>query len=206
MKKFFLMFFLILFCSLAFFGEKISFNADYMYGSVGNSNEKTILERNATISTDSFRITANFIELEGDNYRYVTASGYVSGNSKKSGFDFWCDKLFYDRETKLVYFEGNVTLKDTTEDVEAHSQLMEYDLNTEIALLQVNVTLNKNQNKGSGALAVYKKNEKTVDLTGNPKIVRGEDIFTAQKITLNIETEEIILDGKVSGNVKSGEN
>ena len=45
-----------------------------------------------------------------------------------------------------------------------------------------------------------------VDMTGNPKIVRGEDIFKAQKITLNIETEEILLDGKVSGNVTSEDN
>ncbi len=201
----FILFFLI-FINSTIFCEKISFYADYMHGKTGTDTDKTILERNAGITTDSFQINASLIELEGDDYRYVTATGNVSGNSKSSGFDFWCDKLFYDRETKLIYFEGNVTLKDPSNDIETHSQMMEYDLNTEIALLEVNVVLTQKQSRGTSALAVYKKNEKTVDLTGNPKLVRGEDTFVAQKISLNIETEEITLDGKVNGNVTSTGN
>lgn len=207
MKKTISILILILFFSTFSFCDKISFSADYMQGSASTETDpKTILERHARITTDSFQINANLIELEDSDYRYVTATGSVYGKSKNSGFDFYCDKLFFDRKTNLIYFEGNVTLKDDSNNIDAHSQLMEYDLNTEIAILQVNVTLNQNQSKGSSALAVYKAKDKTVDLTGNPKIVRGDDIFKAQKITLNTETEEIILDGKVSGNVTSEDN
>ncbi|MBO7419602.1 MAG: organic solvent tolerance protein OstA [Spirochaetaceae bacterium] len=196
---------LSLFAATAFC-EKISFTADYMHGSASETNNKTVLERHAHISTDTFDINASVIELEAENYRYVTATGSVSGKSKKSNLDFTCDKLFFDRETDLVYFECNVYVKDESNNVDAHSQLMEYDLNTETAVLQVNVKLNQNNSKGTSSLAVYKTKEKTVDLTGNPKIVRGSDIFKAQKITLNVETEEILLDGKVSGNVTSEDN
>ena len=197
---------ILAFCTAYIFSEKITFTADYMHGSASETNNKTILERNAHITTDSFIINANAIELEDKNYRYVTATGSVFGKSRKSNLDFTCDKLFFDRETNLVYFEGNVSVKDAANNVDAHSQMMEYDLNTETAVLQVNVTLNQNESRGSGSLAVYKTKEKTVDLTGNPKIVRGSDIFKAQKITLNVETEEIILDGKVIGNVTSEDN
>ena len=38
-------------------------------------------------------------------------------------------------------------------------------------------------------------------MTGNPQIVRGEDVFRAQEITFNMETEAITLDGRVSGQV-----
>ena len=197
---------LFAFCSALCFCDKISFSADYMQGSASETNNKTVLERHAHIKTESFDINANLIELEDENYRYVTATGGVRGKSLNSGLDFTCDKLFFDRKTNLVYFEGNVSVRDDKNNVDAYSQLMEYDLNTEIATLQVNVRLNQNNSKGTGSLAVYKINDKTVDLTGNPKIVRGEDIFKAQKITLNIETEEILLDGKVSGNVTSEDN
>lgn len=193
-------------CAASAFCEKISFTADYLHGSASETNNKTVLERHAHISTESFDINAQLIELEDENYRYVTATGAVFGKSKKSNLDFTCDKLFFDRETDLIYFEGNVNVKDTANNVDAQSQLMEYDLNTETAVLQVNVKLNQNNSKGTGSLAVYKTKEKTVDLTGNPKIVRGDDIFRAQKITLNVETEEILLDGKVSGNVTSEDN
>lgn len=205
MKTIFSVMLLSLFAATAFC-EKISFTADYMHGSASETNNKTVLERHAHISTDTFDINASVIELEAENYRYVTATGSVSGKSKKSNLDFTCDKLFFDRETDLVYFEGNVYVKDEANNVDAHSQLMEYDLNTETAVLQVNVKLNQNNSKGTSSLAVYKTKEKTVDLTGNPKIVRGSDIFKAQKITLNVETEEILLDGKVSGNVTSEDN
>ena len=43
--------------------------------------------------------------------------------------------------------------------------------------------------------------EKLLDLSGNPKIIRDTDTFSAQEITLNMETEEITLDGKVRGSV-----
>ena len=197
---------IFVFCSALCFCDKISFSADFMQGSASETNDKTILERNAHIKTESFDIYAYRIELEGTNYRYVTATGSVRGKSINSGLDFSCDKLFFDRKTNLVYFEGKVAVRDDANNVDATSQLLEYDMNTEIATLQVNVKLNQNQSRGTSSLAVYKIKDKMVDMTGNPKIVRGEDIFKAQKITLNIETEEILLDGKVSGNVTSEDN
>ena len=144
------------FCSALCFCDKISFSADFMKGSASAKNDKTILERNAHIKTESFDIYAYRIELEGTNYRYVTATGSVRGKSINSGLDFSCDKLFFDRKTNLVYFEGKVAVRDDANNVDATSQLMEYDMNTEIATLQVNVKLNQNQSRGTSSLAVYK--------------------------------------------------
>ena len=38
-------------------------------------------------------------------------------------------------------------------------------------------------------------------MSGNPKIVQGKDTFRAQEITLNLESQEITLDGRVRGTV-----
>ena len=38
-------------------------------------------------------------------------------------------------------------------------------------------------------------------MSGNPKIIQGQDSFRAQEITLNLESQEITLDGRVRGTV-----
>ena len=38
-------------------------------------------------------------------------------------------------------------------------------------------------------------------MNGNPKIIRGKDTFRAQEISLNLDTQEITLDGRVRGTV-----
>ena len=65
-----------------------------------------------------------------------------------------------------------------------------------IGVVKLKFTLNALE-----TLAIYKKTEKLLDLSGNPKIIRDNDTFSAQEITLNMETEEITLDGKVRGSV-----
>ena len=44
-----------------------------------------------------------------------------------------------------------------------------------------------------------------LEMSGNPKIVQGTDTFRAQEITLNLDTQEITLDGRVSGTVTESE-
>ena len=38
-------------------------------------------------------------------------------------------------------------------------------------------------------------------MTGNPQVVQGENTFRAQEIILNLDTDEITMDGRVQGTV-----
>jgi lipopolysaccharide export system protein LptA len=40
-------------------------------------------------------------------------------------------------------------------------------------------------------------------MNGNPQIQRDTDVFRAREITLNMDTEDITLDGRVRGSVTS---
>lgn len=172
-----------------------------MTGSVSDKNDTTTLLGNAFVKTETMEIKADKIELHGDNFRYINATGNVDGKNEESKMDFTCGKMTYDRETKIATLENKVHLIDIENEVTADAQIIEYNQNTEIAVMQIGVKLLQKDNVCTGAYAVYKKGEQTLSLTGNPKITQGEDVFRAHEISLNLDTQEITLDSRVSGTV-----
>lgn len=195
----FLCFFLFLTTTLE--AEVISFKADSMKGNTSEKNEYTTLSGNAFIKTEDMEIFADKIELTGKDFRFITATGSIKGKNISSNFDFTCETIRYDRETKIAVLEGDVFLDDIENEVKAEAQIIEYNQDTEIAVMQVAVKLLSKDSICTSSIAVYNKQNQMVTLTGNPKILQDEDTFRAQEIALNLDTEEITLDGKVQGSV-----
>ena len=191
--------FLFLFCQL--FAEKIVFSAGSMSGQAGDSSATTRLTGSAFIQTTSIEISADSIELSGDDYRFIKAQGAVSGKNLETHMEFTCDSMSYDRQTKVAVLQGNVKLVDTENDVKADAQLIEYNQNTNIAVLQIGITLTQKKNVCTGAYAVYQKNEQMLEISGNAQVKQENDTFRAQQITLNLETQSITLSGNVKGSV-----
>ncbi len=183
------------------FSETITFSADKMTGSTGENSQYSKLEGNAFIKTDSMEIRAGEIVLSGEDFRFITASGKIKGKSLESNFDFECEQLEFDRETELVVLKGDVSLVDNENDVKASAQLIEFDQKTEIANMQIKVKLIQKKNVCTGAIAIYNKKEQTLELKGSPQIQKDKDLFKANEIFMNLETEKITLGGKVRGSV-----
>lgn len=183
------------------FCEEITFTADFMSGTAGSKTDTTTLEGNATVQTSSMNISADAIELSGEDFRFITATGTVSGSITESQMDFTCGKLKYDRQTKVAQLEEAVHLVDVANKVTADAQIIEYNQNSETAVMQIEITLTQKDNVCTSAFAIYKKSEQKLEMSGNPKIQQGTDSFRAQEITLNLETQEITLDGRVKGTV-----
>ena len=183
------------------FAEKILFSANRMTGQAGNSNTTTSLSGNAYIKTETMEIQADEVELSGDNYRYIKASGNISGKNTKTNMDFTCDSLEYDRTTKIALLKGNVKLDDKDNDVKAESQIIEYNQDTEIAILQIQIKLTQKDNVCSGSYAIYYKTNQLLELSGNAQVKQKDDVFRAQNITLDMNTQDITLGGNVKGKV-----
>ncbi len=181
--------------------EKINFRADYMTGRNGSKSDTTKLIGNAYVQTETMEIKADNITMSGEDFRYITAEGNVDGINTESEMTFTCGKMKYDRTTKMAYLEDSVKMIDEKNDVKADAQIIEYNQNTEVALMQIGVKILQKDNTCTSAHAIYRKKEQTLDMSGNPKITQGEDTFRAQEISLNLETNEITLDGRVSGSV-----
>ena len=181
--------------------EKIIFSANRMTGQAGNTNTTTTLSGNAYIKTETMEIHADDLELSGDNYRYIKASGNISGKNLESHMEFTCESLEYDRTTKIALLKGNVKLDDKDNDVRAEAQIIEYDQELEIAVLQVQIKLTQKDNICSGSYAVYYKSTQLLEISGNAQVKQKDDMFRAQNITLDMNTQDITLGGNVKGKV-----
>lgn len=181
--------------------ENIIFSANRMTGQAGNSNSTTTLSGNSYIKTETMEIYADEVELSGDNYRNIKATGHISGKNLKSNMDFNCDELTYDRDTKIAELKGNVNLNDKDNDVRAQAQVIIYNQDTEVAVLQIKINLTQKDNVCSGSYAVYYKTSQLLEISGNAQVRQGDDVFRAQYITLDMDTQDITLDGNVKGKV-----
>lgn len=185
--------------------ETITFSADRMTGTAGDSSSRTVLSGSAAVNTESMSITADSIELYGEDFRYILAVGSVTGKNPESEMDFTCGRMTYDRETKIATLENGVNLIDIKNEVNASAELIEYNQETEIAVMQISVSLKQKDNTCTASYAIYRKEEQILDMRGNPQVVQGNDTFRAQEISLNLETQEITLDGRVRGSVTTTE-
>lgn len=181
--------------------ENIQFSANSMSGKVGSKTDSTTLSGEAYVLTDSMELSADEISLSGKDFRFIEASTNVKGIIKESEMEFTCGKLKYDRETKKAELLNDVSLTDKKNNVSAKAQMIEYNQTNDIAVMQISVELKQKDNVCTGAYAIYKKNEQMLELSGNSQIKQGQDTFRAQEITLNMETQEITLDGRVKGSI-----
>lgn len=180
---------------------KITFSADKLQGSGGKGQTSTSLTGNARVSVDSLNIYGERIELYGKDYRYIKASGNVTGEDAEKGFTFSAASLSYDRETEVAEFMGQAKVEDTKNKVETSAERIEYNQKNEIILLQMAVKLKSKGIACDSLFAVYNRNTSMLELTGKPTVKKGKDEFKAARISVNLDTEDIKLEGKVSGSV-----
>lgn len=181
--------------------ETIEFSAQKMSGSMKQGQDYTKLSGGAKIKTASMEIQADTIEFYGKDFRFIKAEGSVRGVQEEDGLEFSCETMEYDREEKLALFTGAVVLEDKENHVVAKAQRIEYREKDAIAIMQIEVELTKDESISTCAFALYRKEEKLLEMTGNPQVVQGNDTFRAQEIVFNLDTEEITLDGRVKGTV-----
>lgn len=197
----FFLFFCAFFTTQNIFAEKITFSADSMTGIVGDKSDSTTLSGEAYVLTDTMEIFADKIGLSGKDFRYIEASGSVKGKNMESELEFTCGRLKYDRETKIANLMDNVDLTDVKNNVKAKAQSIEYNQNSDIAVMQIEIELTQKNNICTGAYAIYRKADQMLELTGNSQIKQGDDTFRAQQITLDLNSQEITLDGRVKGSI-----
>ncbi len=182
--------------------DAIAFSADSMSGSSGKARETTVLEGNASVRVGSLSIRGGRIELSGKDFRYVRATGGVTGEDTEKGFSFTCDEVDYDRDTQIATLRGTAKLDDAKNEVAAEASLISYNRETEVAILQVAVKLTRRKIRCASGFALYRRSVSTLDLSGEPVVIRDADEFRANRISVDLETERITLDGAVSGTLK----
>ena len=178
------------------------FSANRMSGSRALGKDSTVLEGVAKVISETLTLTADRIELSGDENRFVDCSGTVSGVDTEKGIRFITERLRYDRKLKIARLEGNSTLEDKKNSVVAKGRFIEYNDEGGIAILQIGVRIFKDELVCRSEWALYRREEKNLELAGMPVVFKEGDEFRADRMQVDLETDEVSMEGTVSGSLK----
>ena len=193
----------LFFTSVWINADTFIFKADKMSGSKALGRETTILMGNAEVRSDNLILRASRIEIQGDDNQFIDCFGGVWGMEEEKNIIFLTDRLRYDRKLKIARLEGNSTLEDRKNEIIAKSNFIEYDDQAEITVLQISVRLFKDDMVCRSEYAVYRRNEKLLDLSGFPVVFKKDDEFRADKIRVDLETDDVTMEGAISGTIKN---
>jgi lipopolysaccharide export system protein LptA len=174
-----------------------------MSGTKALGRETTILAGNAEVHSDNLVLQANRIEIHGDDSQFIDCSGDVWGIEEEKEIIFQTDRLRYDRKLKIARLEGNSTLEDKQNEIVAKSNFIEYDDQAEVTVFQVSVRLFKDEMVCRSEYAVYRRTEKLLELSGFPVVFKKDDEFRADRIRVDLDTDDVTMEGDVSGRLKN---
>jgi lipopolysaccharide export system protein LptA len=185
------------------FADTFTFKADRMQGSKAVGREITVLTGNAEVRSDNLLLKAARIEIHGDDNQFIDCTGGVEGIEEEKEIVFRTDRLRYDRKLKVARLEGNATLEDRKNEIVARGRFIEYDDEAEITVFQISVRLFKNDMVCRSEYAVYRRQEKLLDLSGFPVVFKKDDEFRADRIRVDLDTDDVTMEGAVSGTLKN---
>jgi lipopolysaccharide export system protein LptA len=183
--------------------DTFTFKADRMTGGRAAGKEVTVLEGNAEVKSDNLVLRATRIELLGDDNQFVECYGNVWGNEEVKDIYFKTDKMDYDRKNKVARLEGNSTMEDRKNEIVTRGRYIEYDEQAEVAIFQISVRLFKDNMVCRSEYAIYRRMEKLLDLSGFPVVYKKSDEFRADRIRVDLETDDVTMEGSVSGAIRN---
>jgi lipopolysaccharide export system protein LptA len=174
-----------------------------MSGGRAAGKEVTVLSGNAEVKSDNLVLKAERIELLGDDNQFIECYGKVWGNEEEKNIIFKTDKMSYDRKSKVAKLEGNSTMEDKKNEIVTRGRYIEYDDTAEVAIFQISVRLFKDNMVCRSEYAIYRRQEKLLDLSGYPIVYKKSDEFKADRIRVDLETDDVTMEGSVSGAIKN---
>jgi lipopolysaccharide export system protein LptA len=183
--------------------DTFTFKADRMSGGKAAGREITILTGNAEVRSDNLLLKADRIEIQGDNNQFIDCSGRVWGQEEEKDIFFETDRLRYDRNLKIARLEGNSTLEDRKNEIVAKVRFIEYDDQSEVTVFQISVRLFKETMVCRSEYAVYRRTEKLLNLSGFPVVYKKDDELRAERIKVDLDTDDVTMEGSVTGSIKN---
>ncbi len=187
------------FIPLILFGETFTFRGDSMKTVLAKGKEETILSGNVEITTEENHITADRVELYGENFVYARFTGHVVVINVKKGIRLVCNNLFYDRKRKILRVNGYAEMEDKKNEVVVKGGFLEDWEDKEMTIIQIGVRILKKDMVCRSEFAKYLRKEKKLELSGMPVVYWKGDEYRAVKIYIDLDKNEITLEGEIKG-------
>jgi lipopolysaccharide export system protein LptA len=189
--------------------ESISFSADSTVARFAEGRERTELIGSARVETGDLLIAAERIELFGEEFRYLRCSGSVRLENVEQGFLLRAEDLFVDRDLEISRIEGYAEMEDGKNGLLIRGGFFEdRGGEEEVTLIQMGVRIMKISDGEvmicRSEFARYFRERQLLELSGLPRVDWKGDVYQASRIIVDLETDEIRLEGRVTGMVETG--
>jgi lipopolysaccharide export system protein LptA len=182
--------------------ETFSFSGDSSTMTLAEGGQRALLTGHGRVESADLRITADSIELFGKDFTYAQARGNVRVVDARRGLDLTSQELFYDRDKKIARVRGNATLADLKNEMVVKGGFIEDQDKEQITIVQIGVRIFRKDIVCRSEFARYQRDKKILELSGMPWVSKGGDVYQAARITINLDTEEITLEGSVQGKLE----
>ena len=167
--------------------------------------ERTRLTGNARVISDDTEIEADEIEIYGDDFRFAVASGNVRVLEREQQIVLTADRLVYDRRERITRAEGNAIMEDRRNETVVKGALLENRGRDDLTIVQVGVRILGDDLTTRSEFARYRRDQNVLELSGLPVVYWKGDQYRAARIVIDIDRDEISLQGEVRGTITTGE-
>lgn len=200
------LFSLLLFALSTLFGaESITFRGGYTKMTMREGEKEITLDGGADVETETMKLHAETIVLSGENYSSLLCSGGVRVVDEEKGITVQSPSLTYNREEGTITIVSWVEVEDTGNEVSASGGSLRYDVNAGLMEMEGRVRLLRASSKGvmicESDVLTYDRERKTLLLSGSSVITWQGDSYRAHAISVNLESEEITMEGAIQGTV-----
>ena len=183
--------------------DTFSYAGDSATTVLAEGSQHALLTGHAQVKTQDLRITADNIELFGKDFIYAQCKGNVRVVDTKRGLDHTSQELFYDRDRKVARIRGNAVMSDLKNEMVVKGGFIEDRDTEQITIVQIGVRIFKKDIVCRAEFAKYWREKKILELSGMPWVSKASDVYQAARITINLDTEDISLEGDVQGTIQT---
>ena len=190
--------------------QSFSFSSDQTQAVLSQGKEETVLSGHARILSGSTEIFGDKIRMFGKDFQYAVGEGNLKIKDEDQGLLIRSQSLFYDRTREITRVKGYNEMEDFKNELVVKSNFLEnHGKGTNITYIQIGVRILKATDDEemicTADFAIYYRDTSILELTGSPEVTWKGDHYSASKIMINLDTDEITLEGNVSGSVQSDE-
>lgn len=204
MRKIFV---LLLFFSFLFAldADEISFEGNESRIVLKEGRENVELTGRAKVTCRNLVISADNINLSGENWRFVSVDGNVLVLDEERELEIRTSMLWYDRINELLLIGTYFELDDRKNEMNASATSLEYDMKNENLVLSGRVRLSKMNETdlvSTRAESIrYDRSSDVMELLGSANVLWQGDRYSAEVIRLDLENDSIELDTRIKGTI-----
>lgn len=191
--------------SLPLWAGPITFSGGYTRMQMADGAKQIVLSGGASASIDQLQLKADTIALRGDDYGQLSCSGSVTITDASQGLTVTSPAIAYDRIQELITIHSWVEIIDTQNEVSASAGNLIFDMHAKTMEMESHVRLIRHTEGGimvcRADRLLFDRKAKTLTLSGNASVSWNGDSYQAHAITVNLESEEITMDGSIKGTV-----